>query len=101
VEGFLDSLPGREAQKIAWVLYLIEDLPIVPKQYFKKLPGTQDIWEVRVKVGKNIFRLLGFFDGPKMVVLNHAFQKKAQAIPPRELELAEEREREYFRRSRK
>jgi hypothetical protein len=32
-----------------------------------------EIWEVRVVVGNNIFRLLGFFDGPKLIVLNHAF----------------------------
>lgn len=35
VEEFLDSLPAKEAQKVTWVLRLIEELPRIPKQYFK------------------------------------------------------------------
>lgn len=31
----------------------------VPAQYFKKLPGTEDIWEVRVQSGSDTLRLLG------------------------------------------
>jgi len=56
IEEFLDSLNGKQAQKVLWVLRLIEDLPVVPIQYFKKLTGAQ-IWEVRVQSGNDIFRL--------------------------------------------
>ena len=76
VEEFLDSLDGKQAQKVAWVLQLVEELDVVPKTYFKKLVNTDDIWEVRVQVRGNIFRLLGFFDGNNLVILDHAFQKK-------------------------
>lgn len=41
VQDFLDSLPGKVAQKIAWVLSLLEDLEVVPSTYFKKLIGTE------------------------------------------------------------
>ena len=51
VEEFLDSLPAKEAQKVTWVLKIIEELPRVPRQYFKKLSNTDDIWEVRISVG--------------------------------------------------
>ena len=44
VEEFLDSLTGKQAQKVTWVLQLVETLPLIPKQYFKKLDGTDDIW---------------------------------------------------------
>lgn len=101
VEEFLDALPGWEARRIAWVLRLIEDLERVPRQYFKKLPGTEDIWGARVKVGKNIYRLLGFFDGPRLVVLNHGIQKKTQDLPRKDIRLAESRRGEYLRRKRK
>ena len=37
VEDFLDSLESKQAQKVAWVLQLIEELDVVPSQYFKKL----------------------------------------------------------------
>lgn len=49
-------------------------------------------------VGNNIFRLLGFFDGPKLIVLTHAFQKKTKKTPHRAIEIAEARMRDYFER---
>ncbi len=80
---------------------LVEDLDVVPGQYFKKLPSTDNLWEIRVKVGGNIFRFLSFFDGRMLVVLSHAFQKKTQKIPRQAIRLAEERKRDYFRRKTK
>ena len=44
---FLDSLSGKAAQKITWVLKLIEEINIVPEKYFKKLL-PYDIWEIRI-----------------------------------------------------
>lgn len=98
VQQFLDSLTARQGAKVTWVLRLIEELEFIPKQYFKKLVGTDDIWEVRASVGRDTFRLLSFFDGPKMVVLNHAFAKQTQKIPRSDIHLAERRKRDYFRR---
>ena len=98
VAEFLDSLSAKETQKIVWVLKLVEDLEIVPKTYLKKLVNTEDIWEVRAQAGGNIFRLLGFFDGDNLVVLNHGFQKKSQKTPTREIKIAEQRRRDYLQR---
>ena len=98
VEEFLDSLSGKQAQKAAWVLQLIEDMDIVPVQYFKKLANTDDIWEVRVQTGGNIFRFLGFFDNECLVILNHAFQKKTQKTPLKEIKIAESRKKDYLSR---
>ena len=100
VENFLDSLSGKQAQRVVWVLQLIEELDTVPAKYFKKLINTDDIWEVRVQVGRNIFRLFGFLDGSDLI-LNHAFQKKTQKTPPKEISLAEKRKSEYFKRRKK
>lgn len=36
VEEFLDALTGKQAQKVVWVLRLVEQLDPVPAQYFKK-----------------------------------------------------------------
>ena len=98
VEEFLDSLESKQAQKVAWVLQLVEELDLVPVQYFKKLVGSDEIWEVRVQVGGNIFRILGFLDGAELVVLNHAFQKKTQKTPRKEIQTAERRKRDYLAR---
>jgi len=101
IEDFLEKIPPKEAQKVAWVLKLIEELDVVPGHYFKKLVNTNDIWEVRIIFGTNIFRLLGFFDGPKLVVLSHAFQKKTQKTPRQAIKIAEERKHDYFKRRKK
>jgi len=98
VEEFLDSLTGKQAQKASWVLQLIEDMEIIPVKYFKKLVNTDDIWEVRVQAGNNIFRLLGFLEGRQLVILNHAFQKKTQKTPKKEIQIAEARKKDHLRR---
>ena len=98
VEEFLETLSVKQSQKVTWVLRLIEDLPVVPSSYFKKLVSTDDIWEIRVKTGTDIFRLLGFFDGSKLIVLDHAFQKKTQKTPRQAIKKAEERKQDYFAR---
>ena len=100
VEDFLDSLPGKQAQKVVWVLRLIEELDVVPGQYLKKLVNTKDIWEVRVQFGGNIFRLLGFFDGSTLLILTYGFAKKSQKTPRQEIELATRRKNEYLSRKR-
>ena len=101
IENFLDQLSPKQAQKVAWTLKLVEELEKVPARYFKKMVHTEDLWEVRVASGANIFRLLGFFDGPKLIVLVHAIQKKTQKVPRQAIKLAEERKKEYFRRKKK
>jgi phage-related protein len=98
VEEFLDSLTGKQAQKVLWVLQLIEELDIVPRQYFKKLVGSEDIWEVRVQFGNDIFRLLGFFDGGSLVILTNGFAKKTQKTPMQEIALAVRRKNDHLAR---
>ena len=101
IDEFLDTLSSKQAQKVAWVLKLIEDLSIIPSQYFQEMPSTKELWEVRGKVGSNIFRFLGFFDDSKLLVLVHAFQKKTRKTPRQAIRLAEERKWDYFRRKKK
>jgi phage-related protein len=98
VEAFLDSLTGRQAQKVVWVLRLVTETGLAPAQYYKKLSGAEQIWEVRVQSDGDAFRLLGFFDGPHTLVLTNGFRKKARTLPRREIALAERRRREYFAR---
>lgn len=98
VKEFLDSLPSKYAQKVAWVLELVEKLDQVPVQYFKKLKSTDGIWEVRARIGSNSFRLLGFIDNDEFVILTNGFSKKSQKTPKQEIELAERRKADYLSR---
>ena len=98
VKEHLDSLTDTQATKIAWVLKLIREIDQVPSKYFKKLVKKNDIWEARVDVGRNTFRLLGFFHGQELIILTNSFQKKSQKIPLKEIKLAEKRKKEYLSR---
>jgi len=98
VQEFLDSLPGKAAQKITWVLSLIEDLDVLPSRYFKKLVSTEEIWECRIQLGSNAYRIFCFFDGHSVVILTHGMIKKAQKTPQKEIERAEAYRRDYLRR---
>ena len=84
--------------KVGWVLRLIKELEYVPTEYFKKLKNTEDIWEIRIRSGNNIFRLLGFIIENKVVILTNGFAKKTQKVPKQEIELAEKRKRDYLKR---
>ncbi len=101
VENFLDALPDKIVNKVAWVLRIIRDFDNVPRLYFKKLINTDDIWEVRVQVGNNIYRFLGFNDGGNIIILTNGFHKKSQKTPKKEIELAEIRKRDYINRRKK
>jgi len=97
-EQFIDSLKGKQARKVVWVLNLIEELDTIPSRYFKKLTNTEDLWEARIDFGSDTFRLLGFFDGNMIVVFVHGFKKKSQNLPKQAIALAHERKKDYFRR---
>ena len=97
VEIFLDSLPGKVAQKITWVLEILETQGMLPSLYFKKLVNT-DIWECRIQSGSNIYRIFCFFDLGSIIVLTHGFIKKSQKTPLSEIIKAENYKKEYLSR---
>jgi phage-related protein len=97
IKEHLDSLTDTQATKIAWVLKLIREIDQIPSKYFKKLVNTDDIGEVRVDVGRNTFRLLGFSHGRELIILTNSFQK-SQKTSLKEIKLAEKRKKEYLSR---
>jgi phage-related protein len=100
-EKFLDSLPGKAARKVTWVLKLLEDLERVPSIYFKKLVGTEEIWECRMTFGSNTYRILCFFADDANVVLTHGFMKKSRTTPASEIRKAEAMRRDFLERRKK
>ncbi|MCX5816996.1 MAG: type II toxin-antitoxin system RelE/ParE family toxin [Proteobacteria bacterium] len=98
IKEFLDSLPVKAAQKVTWVLNLLEDLVIVPSSYFKKLVGTEEIWECRIQSGSNTYRIFCFFIGNSVVVLTHGLVKKSQKTPKQEIEKAQGYRKDFLKR---
>ncbi|MBI4979182.1 MAG: type II toxin-antitoxin system RelE/ParE family toxin [Spirochaetes bacterium] len=98
VQEFLDSLSGKVAQKVGWTLELIENQRFVPAKCLEHL--DDGIYEVRVKFGSDIFRILCFFTGGNVVLLTHGFVKKTQKTPPGEIDMAKKYRYSYQRRYR-
>ena len=82
--------------KIDYIFRLIRTVEKVSEKFLKHLEGTEGLYEIRIEVGSNIYRIFCCFDRGHMVVLFNAFQKKSQKTPQREIALAEKLKTEYF-----
>jgi len=85
---FYEKQSDNVQAKIEWTLNLIRVTRQVPEKYFKHLEGTKGLYEIRIEVGSNIYRIFSFFDKGNLVVLGNAFLKKTQKTPKLELEKA-------------
>ncbi|MNY21814.1 hypothetical protein D3C86_1553840 [compost metagenome] len=93
---FFKSLKPEAQKKLNWTLQLIATVDRIPEKYFKHLTGSTGLYEVRVEVGSNIYRVFCFFDKGKLIILINGFQKKSQTTPRNELQLAERLKKQYF-----
>ena len=94
-ETFLSVQRQKVKDKIIWTLKLIEEVDRVPETYLKHLAGKDGLYEVRVQIGSDIFRIFCFFDEGNLVVLANGFQKKTQKTPKNEIEKALKIKKEY------
>jgi len=93
---FFEKLDIDTKRKFNWTLKLITEIERVPKKYFKHIEGSTGLFEVRVEVSSNIYRVFSFFDDGKLVILINGFQKKSQKTPKKEIEKAEKLKKQYF-----
>lgn len=82
---FLLKQPEKIQNKIFKILETIEILEQIPANYLKHIIGTDGLYEARVQLGTNIWRIFCFFDEDKLVILLNAFQKKTQKTPRNEI----------------
>ena len=83
--------------KINFVLKLVETQRIIPKKFFRIIEGSDGIYEIRVEIESNIYRIFCCMDGDAVVVLFHGFQKKSKKTPKKEIKRAEAIKREYYK----
>lgn len=98
---FYGELPEAVQRKIDWTLKLIASTSVIPKKYFKHLSGSSGLYEIRIQVRSNIFRIFCCFDEGNLVILFNGFQKKSQKTPRLELQKAERIRQEYFNEKQK
>ncbi|MBU2884156.1 type II toxin-antitoxin system RelE/ParE family toxin, partial [Gilvimarinus agarilyticus] len=65
-------------------------------QYLKYLKNTDGLYEARIKLGSNIWRVFCFFDKGKLVILLNGFQKKTQKTPKNEIQKALKLKSDYY-----
>lgn len=87
-EEFLLSQTTKVQDKIFKVIEIIETYERVPSNYLKAMTGTKGLYEARIKLGSNIWRVFCFFDNGKLVILLNGFQKKTQKTPKKEIDKA-------------
>ena len=93
---FFEKQKPDVKKKFNWTLQLIATVERIPQKYFKYITDSKGIYEIRVEVGSDIYRVFSFFDKEKVVILVNGFQKKTQKTPKIEIELAEKLRKEYF-----
>lgn len=94
-QDFFDKQTKKVKAKIIWTFDLIEELQRVPEIYLKYIENSDGLYEIRVQLGSNIFRIFCFFDQGQLVVLANGFQKKTQKTPKKEIEMALKIKSEY------
>ena len=95
--SFFDKQSEKVKEKIDYVLFVITHAERIPEKFLKHMEGKKGLYEIRVEVGSNIFRIFCCFDKGKIVVLFNGFQKKSQKTPVNEIELAAKLMNEYFK----
>ncbi|MBV5283475.1 MAG: type II toxin-antitoxin system RelE/ParE family toxin [Paludibacter sp.] len=94
-QEFFVKQRDKVKSKIIWTLELLEDIQKVPETYLKHIENTDGLFEIRIQLGSDIFRIFCFFDRGNLVVLTNGFQKKTQKTPKQEIEKALKIKQEY------
>lgn len=99
VKEFIDKLNKKQQDKIVRAIYPIVEFGIgTHLRNTKKLSGT-DLWEIRT-LGKDSLRIIYALEIRDAILILHAFVKKNQKTPTREIAIAEKRLREFKSRYR-
>ena len=70
---FFKSLKPDVQKKFNWTLQLISTIERIPKKYFDHITNSTGIYEIRVGVGSDIYRVFSFFDKGNMIILANGF----------------------------
>lgn len=81
---YLDTLSEKvQAKIISYIDLLLENRGKLKYPYARHIKGK--IWELRIDFAKNYYRIFYFIFVGKRIVLLHAFSKKTDKTPKREL----------------
>lgn len=86
VKSFLDARPSAKLKALRIFSHIKEFglTSVIP--HIKKLTGTP-LWEIRI-LGQDSIRILYITRAEKQILLLHAFEKKTDKTPPKEIKIA-------------
>ena len=99
-EEFLKKQPVKVQNKIFKVFEAIETLERIPVNYLKRVAGVKGLYEIRIFLATNTWRILCFFDEEKLIILLISFVKKSQKTPKSVILKAERLMKEYYNENR-
>jgi len=94
---FYVSLDLSVQEKIEYVFKVIRTVDRIPEKFLKHIEGTDGLYEIRIKVGSDIYRIFCCFDAGRIVILFNGFQKKSQKTPKKEIDKGLRLKDEYFK----
>lgn len=95
-KDFKRTLSREVLSKIYQVILLIMTEEIIPSKYFRAIKGMKGLYEIRIEVKGNIYRIFCCFDEGNLIILLNGFQKKTQKTPGEEIERAARIMNEYL-----
>ncbi|MDE6516188.1 MAG: type II toxin-antitoxin system RelE/ParE family toxin [Bacteroidales bacterium] len=91
---FMASLTDKEAEKVKYILSLLEREDRMPTKFIKLI--RDGLYELRIAYNGNIYRVFFVFDEGCVVVLFSGFRKKTPKTPRSEIEKAMKIKRAYY-----
>ncbi|RJQ53984.1 MAG: type II toxin-antitoxin system RelE/ParE family toxin [Nitrospiraceae bacterium] len=96
---FIDSLSDEGQARFIFITRLLTEYGIAVKEpYVKQIMGRKKLFEIRIKDKSGISRILYFAHTGRRFVLLHGFTKKTDKTPKKEIEIAEQRMKDYLLR---
>ncbi len=86
-KDFILSLDVKMKAKTFRAISLLKEFGNQLREPFSK-PLRDGIFELRVKLGSDILRILYFFSKGRLIILTNGFVKKTQKTPEEEINLA-------------
>jgi len=93
---FFNEQSEKVKEKIDEVLFLVSVAKRIPQKFFKHIEGTNGLYEIRLTLGSNTYRIFCCFDEGNVIVLFNGFQKKSQKTPSLQIVKALKIKNEYF-----
>src|SRR5687767_5911544 len=97
IENYLMTLTEKEIDAVLRTVALLAAAgPHLNHPYSKKLKGTEDLWELRVRQGRRHFRVVYTQLADRHYLLLHIFQKRSEIIRPEDILIAHRRRGEVL-----